>query len=329
MRGEETRRALAAATFAWLVALTAPVAAQDQRPWRHAIIEAKSDAGIFMMVTKGFAEKQGLKLELVQLKTDVIALQAMLSGDVDSFDGGPAAAMVAAARGADVKVLGCEWPGVPYAVFVRPSVATPQDLRGKIFAISSPGANPDVVARAVLAKFGVPADTVKFANLGADLDRFKAVVAGVADATVVSNEYAPIAEKQGIKLLLRASTVVPNFMRVCLFSTGKTLATRGSDVARFIAAEMAALRYALSHRDAALALTCAVTGAKPDDPRPAYIYDDAVRTNSIDPTLALPRDKLQWIEEQLVKSGNLPHPYDIAKMIDPGPREQALALTGK
>jgi NitT/TauT family transport system substrate-binding protein len=324
------RRALAAVTvLAGLLAPDAPVAAQDVHPWRHAIIQAKSDAGIFMMVTKGFAERQGVKLELVQLKTDVIALQALLSGDIDSFDGGPAAAMVAAGRGADVKVLGCEWPGVPYAVFVRPTIATPQDLRGKIFAISSPGANPAVVAHAVLAQYAIPDDAVKFANLGADLDRFKAVVAGVADATVVSNEYAPIAEKQGIKLLLQARTVVPKFMRVCIFSTAKTLARRGDDAAHFLAAEMAALRYALGHRDAVLALTRAVTGAKPDDPRPAYVYDDAVRTNSIDPTMALPRDKLQWMEEQLVKSGSLPHPYDIAKMIDPGPREKALALTGK
>ena len=41
--------------------------AAAQKVWRHAIIEAKSDAGFAMMVTRGFAEKQGLKLEILRM----------------------------------------------------------------------------------------------------------------------------------------------------------------------------------------------------------------------------------------------------------------------
>ena len=295
-------------------------------PWRHAIIEAKSDAGIFMMIEKGgFAAKQGLKLEIIQFKNDVIALQALIAGDIDSFDGGPSSGIVAAARGADVKAIGCEWPGVPYGIFVKKEINAVADLKGKTMAISSPGAAPDVVAHFVLAKFGVPADSVRFANLGADLDRFKSVVAGVADGTVVSNEYTPIAEQQGIKLLLRAKDVVPNYMRICLFSTGKALADRRDDAAKFMAAEMSSLRYGLAHREEVVALTRATTGAKPEDPRPAFIYDDAVQSHAIDPDIALPVDKLKWLVEQLVASGVLPHPYDVTKMVDPGVRELALA----
>ena len=37
--------------------------AEDLQLWRHGIVEAKSDAGIVFMGSKGgFAEKQGLKL---------------------------------------------------------------------------------------------------------------------------------------------------------------------------------------------------------------------------------------------------------------------------
>ena len=316
------------AALAVTLTLAGIAAAQGAKPWHHAIIEAKSDAGLFMMVTKGFAAKQGVTLEIVQFKSDVIALQALLAGDVESFDGGPGAALVGAARGADVKVIGCEWPGVPYAVFVGRDIASPQDLKGKVFAISSPGANPDVVARAVLAKFGIPASDVQLANLGSDLDRFKAVVAGVAQATVVSNEYTPIAEAQGIKLLVRASDVIPDFMRVCIFSTAKVLAARGDDAAHFLAAEMTALRYALGHRDETLALTREVTNGKPDDPRPAFIYDDAVKTHSIDPEMNIPIDKLRWMEEQALRDKILPQPYDVTKLIDENVRRKALQLAG-
>ena len=136
------KKRIAISIIAASLALAGAASAQSGKPWRHGIIQAKSDAGVFLMVTKGFAEKQGLKLEISQFKTDVIELQALLSGELDSFDGGPGAGMAAAARGADVKLIGCEWPGVPYAVFARPTIASPQDLKGKIIAISSPGANP-------------------------------------------------------------------------------------------------------------------------------------------------------------------------------------------
>ena len=75
---------------------TTPAAAQ--KVWRHAIIEAKSDAGFAMMVTRGFAEKQALKLEIMQIKADQIGLKSLLAGELDSYEGGPGGAIVAAAR---------------------------------------------------------------------------------------------------------------------------------------------------------------------------------------------------------------------------------------
>src|SRR6185437_13998923 len=85
--------------------------------WQHAIIAAKSDSGILYMVGKGFAEKQGLKLELTQVDNDAIGLKALIAGQVDSYEGSPTGAMIAASRGADVKILGCQWPGLPHGVF--------------------------------------------------------------------------------------------------------------------------------------------------------------------------------------------------------------------
>src|SRR6266567_1478052 len=79
--------------------------------------------------------------------------------------------------------------------------------------------------------------------------RFKALSAGIVDATVASSEYVPIAEKQGIRLLVAAREILPNYMRLCIFSAGKTLSARRDEAIRFVAAEMTALRYALSHRD--------------------------------------------------------------------------------
>src|ERR1700704_2517910 len=177
--------------FAALMLLAHPAAAQ--KVWRHAIIEAKSDAGFAMMAkARGFAEKQGLSLEIMQIKADQIGLKALLSGELDSYEGGPGGAIVAAARGADVKILGCHWPSLVHGLFAREGIAKIEDLRGKNIAISAPGALPDLLIRAALDQHGLAATDVKFANMGSDTDRYKALSVGVVDAAIVSTEYLPI-----------------------------------------------------------------------------------------------------------------------------------------
>jgi NitT/TauT family transport system substrate-binding protein len=297
--------------------------------WRHAIIEAKSDAGIFMMVTQGFAEKQGLKLEISQVKSDAIGLKALIAGELDSYDGIVGGTVLAASHGADVKLIGCHWPGLPHGIFSKPSIASVKDLKGKTIAISTPSSLPEIIAREALAKYGVPADEVKFANMGGDLDRFKALVAGVADASVVSGEYEPIAEKEGLKLLIAGRDILPNYMRLCYFSTARALSAHHEAAVRFMMAEMTALHYALSHREETLKLTREITGIKPDDPRPAYIFDDAVKTHAVDPDLDIPAEKAQWMADQLIEDGKLPKHYDVQQMIDPSIRADALKRLGK
>jgi NitT/TauT family transport system substrate-binding protein len=322
----------AARVFATIVAALAVAGVAhgaELKPWRHGIIEAKSDAGIILMVDQGFAEKQGLKLEISQFKADVIGLKALIAGEVDSYEGGPGGAMIAASRGADVRVIGCHWPGLPHGIFVSDKIQSSKDLVGKTIAISSPGALPDMLARALLERDGISPDQVKFANLGGDADRFKALAAGVVEAAVVSNEYTPIATKAGLKLLVPGRELLPNYMRVCIMTSSKVLKAKHAEAVRFLAAEMNALAYAMSHRDATLELTRKITGLKPDDPRPAFIFDDALRTHAVDPTLDIPRAKFEWLQNQSVKSGEQPKPIDLSTFLDDRVRREALALVAK
>jgi NitT/TauT family transport system substrate-binding protein len=299
---------------------TVPTAAQE-KVWKHGLINAKADAGILLMVsTRDFAKKQGLKIEISQFKDDQLALKSLIAGELDSFEGGPQGVFAADAKGADVKLLGCHWIVVPHGIYANEKVAKVQDLKGKQIAVSAPNSMPDMLARSALAKFGVADTEVKLAAIGGDNDRYQALVGGVVDAAVISNEYQPVAPKN-IHLLVAGRDAVPNFLRVCMISTAKKLAERGEDAVKFLAAEMSALRYALSHRDE-------IINAKPDDPRPAFVYDDAIQNRAVDPTLPLPADKIQWIQEQMVKAGRLKAPLDLGVVTAPEFREKALKVIG-
>ena len=304
-----------------------PAAAQSAKPWRHGLIQPKSDAGILMMAAqRGFFKKMGLDVEIVPVKDDQILLKAVISGDLDSFEGGPTGAMIAAARGADVKIVGCTWLMVPHGIFVHDTVTSMDQLKGKTIAISSPGAFPDIFAKGALAHFNIPADAVKYASLGGDLDRYKALVAGVVDAAVVSGEYAPIAAKEHIKMLVSAQEALPKFLRMCLTTSGATLKARPQDAAKFLAGEMLGLRYAVAHKDEAMKVTQQVTDIKPDDPRPAYIYDLAMAQHAIGTDVPIPMDNFNWLNSELVKVGSLSQPMDLSKVLDDKPREEALKL---
>ena len=202
-------------------------------------------------------------------------------------------------------------------------------MKGKTIAVSAPGSLPDIFARTVLAQHNVPTSDVVFANLGNDPDRYKAIVAGVAQATVVSREFEPVAEKDGVRMLVAAQDAMPNDLRLCTQVTGKTLSARREDAVHFLAAEIAALRYAVSHRDETLKLTADLTKRPLDDPRSAYIYDWAVKSRAVDPDFSLPADKLAYMEDELVKLGNVAKPFDVKTMIDTDVREQALKLVGR
>jgi len=212
-----------------------------------------------------------------------------------------------------------------HGLFAREPVSKIEDLRGKNIAISSPGALPDLLIRAVLEKNGIPASEVKFASLGSDTDRYKALTVGVVDAAIVSTEYLPIAPPN-VKLLAAGRDALPNFMRVCMITSGKTIAEKPDEAARFVAAEISALRHAVASRDDEVKLTFEVAKAKPGDPRPGFIYDEAVRHKDIDPEIRLPMEKLAWMQEMLIKNGSMPKPVDLAKVVAPDVRAKALEL---
>ncbi len=307
---------------------TSAAQAQELKTWRQAMIMPKADAGFFLMAAKrGFAEKEGLKIEVVDVKDDQVGMRALLSGEVDSFDtttGG----IAAASRGADGKFVGCSWLAIPFVILAKPSITKVEDLKGKTIAASSPGTPPDTVARGALRVYKVPESDVKFAAVGGDRDRYNALLAGIVDAAVVNLEYAPLPSTKGFNQILQARDALPKAVRFCTFMNGKALTSRRDEAIRFLTAEIKAFRYAVSHREETIKVTQEATDAKPDDPRPAYVFDEAVKSGMVAPDFPLALDNLAWTRDQLVRLGQIPKGVEIEKIVDADLRAQALKRAG-
>ena len=317
-----------AALAASLILLAGHVRAQEQKVWRHGVIDPKGDAGFsFMVGQRDFAAKQGLKVEIVPLKDGAVAHKALIAGDLQSIESFPGASIMAASRGADIRIIGCDWPALTHGLMVWDTIKTVADLKGKTVAVAAPGSLPGLVLDAILDKYGVPREQVKHAPLGGDPTRFKALTNHIVDAGIVVSEFLPLAPK-GISMLLPGHEALPTFVRNCVTTTGRTLKERPDDAVRFVAAEITALRYALAHRDETIALTYKVTSAKKDDPRPAFAFDDTAKNKLIDTDLSVPFDKLESMRDSFIKAGTLKTTYDLHKITAPDIRAKALARVG-
>ena len=296
--------------------------------WRHAVLEPKSDAGIILLAARrDFFKKLGLDVEIVELKNEILAQRAAVSGDLDSFEGSPPYAAIAS--GSKLRIVGCYWTVSPYHIFATAQVKTIADMRGRTIAIAAPGSAPDMVAHAILDYYKVPVEEVKFANVGSDADRYRAVMQGVVDATVVSGEYTPVAERDKLHSIATAREALPDFDRLCITMNEHSLTARRPDAVRFLAGEMQGLRFAATHRDETIALTREITGQKPDDPRAAWVYDNALAEKAFDPAIPLVPKRLETMQALMLKAGALTRSATVESMFDPTLRQEAAALAAQ
>jgi len=303
-------------TIAFLTLLVIGPGASAAESWRHGIVQPKGDAGFVTMVKEGgFAERQGLDLTLAPLQNDALLVKALLAGEIDSYQAGTSATLIAASRGAKLAILGCSWTGLPQSLFVRAGIGSVADLKGKSLAISAPGAQADLLARVLLLREGMEADEVRFVDMGSDADRFKALESGKVDAAISSLEFAGEARRAGLVSLVPAGEIAPDFVRFCEVTSAERLQTSRDSVVRFLAADIAAHRYALAHRDAEIALTRKMIDLPPEDERAAAMFDFVAHSRAVDANLALPAQKLAWMQDLLVKAGNIAKPQDLAPLL--------------
>lgn len=166
----------------------------------------------YVAVERGFFKKYGLDVEIVEFRGDAIHTKALISGDVDATTNlGATSGIVSAAQGAKLKLWIVTNPITPYHFVARKEAgATLQALVGKSVAVSGIGAISYHIPRIVLERSGVDPEKLKYIVAGSPSDRFKALLSGRVDATVVTlTETAKLANYPEIVDLVNVPKIVP------------------------------------------------------------------------------------------------------------------------
>ncbi len=156
---------------------------------------------------KGFLANEGVDLKIVVMRATV-SVPALVSGEVQFAVHG--SAMTAAMRGAPLKAVFFTYNTSIMQFTVRPEIKRPEDLRGKVIAISSPGGSQDQATRLMLKKLGLDPDRdVKLLPIGDS----KARVIGMETGQIIgsANNFDITAElvRKGYRIMANSSDVYP------------------------------------------------------------------------------------------------------------------------
>ncbi|OGQ73338.1 MAG: hypothetical protein A3G94_01130 [Deltaproteobacteria bacterium RIFCSPLOWO2_12_FULL_60_16] len=166
----------------------------------------------YVAIEKGFFKKYGLDVQMLEFRGDATHTKALLSGEIDvSINTGATSGIVSASKGARISLWVVPQPVTPYHFVARKeSGTTLKALVGKSVAVSGIGAISYHIPRIVLERRGIDPEKFKYVAVGSPADRFKALVAGKIDATVVTNtEAAKLAGYPEIVNLVNVPKVVP------------------------------------------------------------------------------------------------------------------------
>ncbi|HEY1267675.1 MAG TPA: ABC transporter substrate-binding protein [Candidatus Binatia bacterium] len=165
----------------------------------------------YVAIEKGFFKKNGVEAEVVEFRGDATHVKALLSGDIDaSINMGATEAIVTAPK-APVRLWVVANPITPYYLIARKEAGTTlQALVGKNVAVSGIGAISYHIPRIVFERSGIDPEKFKYVAVGSPADRFKALVAGKVDLTVVTTtEVAKLDKFPDIIPLVNVPKVVP------------------------------------------------------------------------------------------------------------------------
>src|SRR5262245_575123 len=133
--------------------------------------------------------EEGLKAEPTDFQADPVAAAALVAGELDFNVGGAEAMVVAAVRGAEVRVIGLYQNRFEYQLIGSRDVRSAQDLKGRTVGVSRFGSNSHFATKQVLARLGIDPDAdVTIFQVGNTPERVAALQSGAIQAALMSPE---------------------------------------------------------------------------------------------------------------------------------------------
>jgi ABC-type nitrate/sulfonate/bicarbonate transport system substrate-binding protein len=221
---------------------------------------------------KGFFAKENLDVEVNYMTPDLV-VKALIAGTVDIARSGSHFGLIAAARGAEIKIVGGSNYGYPYQVIGNPQFKSLNDLKGQKIAGASLASITTTIFKDVMQRRGIPPSAYTLLFVGGSPERFQAVASGQVAASLA--EAPPFNFKSieaGRKVLLNYSDEIKNLQYTAFFASNKSLAQNRSLFTRFVRAIGQGMRWVNDPANEKAAIELMVQRLKIDEGIAAQTY---------------------------------------------------------
>jgi len=202
-----------------------------------------SYAPIWLAQDEGLFAKAGLKTDLKYIPP-ATAVQALLGRSLDIASPGPGL-LEARLGGADLVYIGALVNRFVFSVYSKPELQTLADLKGKVLAVTQPGAATDFAARILLKGVGLaPGKDTQITYLKGGAEILTGLIQGVADAGILSVPITLKARQAGLKELVDVTAKHVPMIQSDLGTTRKFLKDHSDVVRRYLQAVVEGMKIA-------------------------------------------------------------------------------------
>jgi len=178
----------------------------------------------------GFYKKYGLDAELIFINGSTRGIQSLIAGDLDFTGAVGTSAINGQLAGGDIFIIDSLVNSLPYYIVGKPTIKSPEDLKGRTLATHIPGTSADFAVRLALRKFGIDYKDIKAIMVGGSPARVAAVINGQTDFTMVTEPGKLQGENAGMKVIIDMAKLRIPFQFSCTVTAGKLIRERPKTV---------------------------------------------------------------------------------------------------
>lgn len=146
---------------------------------------------VFIAKEQRIFDKYGLDVRLMRVSPGRLAVPKLVAGEIHFFLGNSQPIVEAIATGKKPLAIIASLGKERFAIYTKPSITTVEDLKGKRFGVSTPGASQDRIAARALKKLGLdPQKDVRIVatRLNTSFERLQSLTRGEIDAVSATAE---------------------------------------------------------------------------------------------------------------------------------------------
>ncbi|PYI53377.1 ABC transporter substrate-binding protein [Paenibacillus flagellatus] len=278
---------------------------------RYAAFNGVSGLAVQFGAEKGFFKEEGLDVEFITTQN---AIEGLTSKDVDVADVATTSAIIAAGKGAPIKIVSSLFRTKgPFYLIAGPEIKSVEDLKGKTVGAAAFGSGLDVYTQVILNKHGLGKTDVTYVANGVNEAAFASLTSGQVAATIIHEPFASLAEVTGKgHILAKGWDYLPNFHTGVLASRNDFIDKNPELIKKLLRAYFKSQEYAKSHLDEYKAYFLTKVKIDPAAAEKAFAREEVLWENKPDVDLKA----LEETQQIQVKLGFQDRVYDAGKFVD-------------